>query len=103
MTAETIAGVVGPYRASFNPDFADPDAVDEAAAAYGAPPIPTLYLHGSDDGAMGAELLDDLSADVTAYLPAPGSAFELVDGAGHFLHLERPEAINATIIGWLAG
>jgi pimeloyl-ACP methyl ester carboxylesterase len=52
---------------------------------------------------MGAELLADLSADVAAYLPAPGSAFELVDGVGHFLHLERPGAIGAKIIDWLAG
>lgn len=103
VTAQTIAGVVGPYRASFNPDFADPDAITEAMAAYGAPPIPTLYLHGANDGAMGAELLDDLAADVSTYLPAPGSAFELVDGVGHFLHLERPEVLGAKIIGWLAG
>jgi pimeloyl-ACP methyl ester carboxylesterase len=103
VTAETISGVVGPYRASFNPDFADPEAIDETMASYGTPPIPTLYLHGSSDGAMGAELLDDLSADVSTYLPASGSAFELVDGVGHFLHLERPEIIGSKILGWLAG
>jgi pimeloyl-ACP methyl ester carboxylesterase len=103
VTAETIAGVVGPYRASFNAEFADPDAIGEAVASYGTPPIPTLYLHGSGDGAMGAELLDNLAADVSTYLPAPGSAFELVDGVGHFLHLERPDVIGAKIVGWLAG
>jgi pimeloyl-ACP methyl ester carboxylesterase len=51
---------------------------------------------------MGAELLDDLMADVTTYLPAAGSAFELVDGIGHFLHLERPEVVGSKILGWLA-
>jgi pimeloyl-ACP methyl ester carboxylesterase len=102
VTAQTIAGAVGPYRASFNPEFADPTAIAEATASFGAPPIPTLYLHGADDGAMGAELLDDLAADVSTYLPAPGSAFELVDGVGHFLHLERPEVIGSKVIGWLA-
>ena len=40
-----------------------------------------------------------IAADVAAYLPAPGSAFELVDGVGHFLHLERPGAIGAKLAG----
>ena len=60
--------------------------------------MPTLYLHGADDGAIGAELL----GDVTEHLPAPGSAFEIVDGVGHFLHLEKPELIAAKISDWLA-
>lgn len=98
VTEETIAGVVGPYRASFNPELADPDAVAEATAMFGIPSVPTYYLHGSDDGAIGAELL----VDVPTYLPAPGSAFELVDGVGHFLHLERPDVLGSKIIAWLA-
>ena len=61
------------------------------------PPVRTLYLHGADDGAMGAELL----ADVAAQLPAAGSRFELLDGVGHFLHLEQPDRIADIICGWL--
>ncbi|MDT5391423.1 MAG: hypothetical protein QOE04_5064 [Mycobacterium sp.] len=99
VTAETIAGVVSPYRASFNLAFADPDAAAEAAATLSPPAIPTLYLHGARDGAIGAELL----GDVSAHLSSPGSAFELVEGAGHFLHLERPEALWAKISSWLDG
>ena len=84
--AETIAGVVNPYRAAFNPDFADPSTESEAAASMDLPPIPTLYLHGSMDGAIGAELLTDLpdyfpSAGVVVRgdrrggaFPAPGTA-----------------------------
>ena len=53
VTAETIAGVIGPYRAMFNPEFADPDAEAETAATLTAPPIPTLYLHGTNDGGLG--------------------------------------------------
>jgi pimeloyl-ACP methyl ester carboxylesterase len=63
------------------------------------PPVPTLYLHGADDGAIGADLL----GGVTSHLPAAGSAFEIIDGTGHFLHLEKPELIAAKISGWLAG
>jgi pimeloyl-ACP methyl ester carboxylesterase len=98
VTPDTIGGVLGPYRASFNPQFADPSVVAEATATLGTPPVPTYYLHGSRDGAIGAELL----GDVPSHLAAPGSAFELVDGVGHFLHLERPELIASKIVAWLA-
>lgn len=98
VTSETIAGVLSPYRASFNPDFADPQTTEEAASMFGVPPVPTYYLHGADDGAIGAELL----GDVTTHLPAPGSIFELLDGVGHFLHLERPQIVAAKVIDWLA-
>jgi pimeloyl-ACP methyl ester carboxylesterase len=48
---------------------------------------------------MGADLLG--AFDVPAHLPAAGSAFEIVDGVGHFLHLEQPELIAAKIGDWL--
>ena len=71
----------------------------EALATLQDPPVPTLYLHGADDGALGI----DIFGDPAQHLPAAGSEFEIVDGAGHFLHLEQPERIAATILGWLAG
>ena len=43
------------------------------------------------------------SATSTAHLPAAGSAFEIVDGVGHFMHLEQPEIIADKIAGWLEG
>jgi len=98
VTADNIANVVAPYRASFNPQFADPDAEAEASATMQPPPVPTLYLHGARDGAIGADLLGDL----TPHLPAEGSVAEIVDGVGHFLHLEKPELIAAKIGDWLS-
>jgi pimeloyl-ACP methyl ester carboxylesterase len=98
VSAENIADVIAPYRASFNPDFADPAAEDEAAASLLPPPVPTLYLHGKNDGAMGVELL----GDVEAHLPTAGSAFEIIDGTGHFLHLEQPQLIAKKILDWLS-
>ena len=98
VTADNIANVIAPYRASFNPQFADPDAQAEASATMQPPPVPTLYLHGARDGAIGAELLGDL----TPHLPARGSVAEIVDGVGHFLHVEKPGLIAATIGDWLS-
>jgi pimeloyl-ACP methyl ester carboxylesterase len=97
--SDNIASVICPYRASFNPQFADPDAEAEASATMQPPPVPTLYLHGANDGAIAADLLGDSSA----YLPTTGSAFEIVDGVGHFLHLERPDIVAAKIAAWLEG
>jgi pimeloyl-ACP methyl ester carboxylesterase len=97
VTAETIVGVVGPYRAMFNPEFADPDAEAEAAATLLPPPIPTLYLHGTDDGGLGAEVV----ATAADHLPVSGSVFEMIDGVGHFLHLEKPDLIAEHICAWL--
>ena len=102
VTADTIGGVVGPYRASFNPQFADPNSTAEAAATMGKPTVATYYLHGSDDGAIGSELLEKFAKDPAVHLPAAGSTFELIDGVGHFLHLERPEILAAKILAWLA-
>jgi pimeloyl-ACP methyl ester carboxylesterase len=99
VTANNIANVVCPYRASFNPQFADADAQSEEAATLQPPRVPTLYLHGATDGGMGAELLGGF--DVSMYLPAAGSAFEIVDGVGHFLHLEQPELLEGKIGAWL--
>ena len=102
VTADTIGGVVGPYRASFNPQFADPNSTAEATATMGKPTVATYYLHGSDDGAIGSELLEKFAKDPAVHLPAAGSTFELIDGVGHFLHLERPEILAAKILAWLA-
>jgi pimeloyl-ACP methyl ester carboxylesterase len=98
VSADNIADVIAPYRASFNPEFADPEAKAEALATLQPPPLPTLYLHGADDGALGIDIL----GHPHEHLPAAGSAFEIIAGAGHFLHLERPELIATKIRDWLA-
>ena len=59
---------------------------------------PTLYLHGSADGCIGAELV----GGAERLLP-PGSRMTLVQGAGHFPHLEQPEEVNAHILSWVTG
>lgn len=97
VTSANIANLLGPYRASFNPDFADPATAAEGAATMSPPGVPTLYLHGRNDGAIGAELL----TDVAVHLPVAGSEFQLVDGVGHFLHLERPAVVAALVLDWL--
>jgi pimeloyl-ACP methyl ester carboxylesterase len=59
---------------------------------------PTLYLHGSADGCIGAGLV----GGAERLLPS-GSRMTLVQGAGHLLHLEKPEEVNRHILSWVTG
>jgi pimeloyl-ACP methyl ester carboxylesterase len=62
------------------------------------PTLPTLYLHGADDGCASA----DYTRWVRPGLP-PGSRAEIVEGAGHFLQLDRPDEVARSIADFLAG
>jgi len=66
-------------------------------AAGRQPPQPTLYLHGARDGCIGVEL-----ARGTERLLAPSSRMTVIDDAGHFLHLEKPSAVNDHILSWVS-
>jgi pimeloyl-ACP methyl ester carboxylesterase len=71
-------------------------AAEEAALA-SAPPQPTLYLHGDRDGCVDLALV----ADAERHL-ATGSRMQVIKGAGHFPHLERPAAVNEQILAWIS-
>jgi pimeloyl-ACP methyl ester carboxylesterase len=89
-----LAAAIGYYRAMFQPEL-QAAALQGAQDATSAPtPQPTLYLHGADDGCMAASLAEG----ALAFLPAEGSRVEIVADAGHFLHLEQPEQVNASIV-----
>jgi pimeloyl-ACP methyl ester carboxylesterase len=60
------------------------------------PPQPTLYLHGDQDGCIGVDLVTKAETELS-----PGSRFSIVEGAGHFLQLEKPEQINEEILAWV--
>ena len=92
-----LAAAIGYYRAMFAGPPADPAAASAQAAGEGVAPQPTLYLHGADDGCMGVEII----GPVTDHL-APGSELVVIEGAGHFLHLEQPDAVNGHILRFLA-
>ena len=73
-----------------------PYAAEEAALA-AAPPQPTLYLHGNRDGCIDLALVEDAERHL-----ATGSRMEVVESAGHFLHVEQPTAVNDRILAWVS-
>ncbi|MEL6983454.1 MAG: alpha/beta hydrolase, partial [Actinomycetota bacterium] len=56
---------------------------------------PMLFVHGSDDGCMDRRMFEH-TVDKNDY--AAGVTRIELDGAGHFIHLERPAEVNAAIL-----
>ena len=84
------------YRALFLPWMRDARYAPEQAHELDAPPVPTLYLYGDRDGCL-QPALGRRTADVLG----PGGRVGHVAGTGHFLHLERPDEVNALIAGFV--
>jgi hypothetical protein len=87
---------LGPYRATFGRNAPAPQYAELNRWWTAPPQLPTLYLHGADDGCMTAQF----TRFVSAALPA-GSDTAVIDGAGHFLQLERPDDVGRRIVEFL--
>jgi pimeloyl-ACP methyl ester carboxylesterase len=94
-----LAAAIGYYRATLGGVGVDPSL--DAVQNKGSEPTtqPTLYLHGRTDGCMGIEVAEGAAA----FLPAEGSRMEIVDDAGHFLHVERPDHVNRLVVDFVTG
>jgi pimeloyl-ACP methyl ester carboxylesterase len=89
-----LPATLGYYRAMFDRGKVDP-ALEHVRRSMERPiTVPTLALCGGDD------LRADLMADQAEHF-AGEYRFELVPGAGHFLHREKPEDVNRLLLAWL--
>ena len=84
------------YRQVFSPSAIKPEWSEMAGKASGPISVPALYLHGADDGCLGAYLSDGMETQFTA-----GFRRVLVENAGHFLHLEQPDVVGEAILDFL--
>lgn len=106
-----VAGLVG--------DDADPDGVARATAAMSRVPgesyraameclvtfdqrealpditVPVLVLAGAQDDNAPARMMERMAAKI------PGASFQIIAGAGHLAHFERPASFRAAITGFL--
>jgi pimeloyl-ACP methyl ester carboxylesterase len=95
-----VEAAIGYYRHMLNPRHHDRRLAGAEAAGKGWVPVPSLYLHGADDGCIGADMVD--VDGMPAFFPG-GLDVEVMAGAGHFLHLEEPAKVNGRILGFLTG
>ena len=84
------------YRAMFWPPVEAVQRLKEGAAEGRRVVVPCLYLHGADDGCVSFEL----ARDQERYFAA-GVESELLARCGHFLQLERPDAVAERILEWI--
>jgi pimeloyl-ACP methyl ester carboxylesterase len=90
-----LEAALGYYRAMFDPQRADPALAALRADMARPIAVPTLALCGAQD--LRAELMTDQARYFSGEY-----AYQEVDGAGHFLHRERPLAVNRLVLDWLA-
>jgi pimeloyl-ACP methyl ester carboxylesterase len=89
-----LNAALGYYRHTLAGLHSDPTLAAEQGASMQVPDVPTLYLHGTNDGCFPAP---DRAALDAAFAP-PRSRAAFVDDAGHFLHYEQPERVTELIV-----
>lgn len=82
-----LEATLGYYRALRRPDRQTLSLLFKKTA------IPAIYLHGRTDGCIGASLVRGVEKAYTG-----SCEVVVIERAGHFLHQERPDAVNAHLI-----
>lgn len=89
--AASLPAPLNYYRAMVRPLAQFRTRVEKLATPLATP---LLQLHGADDGCILAPTADDARRFEQREL-------QIVEGVGHFLHLEDPSAIAQRILDWL--
>ena len=95
-TPESWRAALGPYRATIRNTPPPPQYAELNRYFTDVPILPSLYLHGRDDGCMTAAF----TQWAEKVLPA-GSEAAIVDHAGHFLQLEQPDKVAELVLGFI--
>ncbi|HYC53439.1 MAG TPA: alpha/beta hydrolase [Candidatus Binatia bacterium] len=92
-----LEAAIGYYRSMLNPALQDPALLnDQMRIGLEPVEVPALYLHGADDNCVGLELAEDMET----MFPA-GLTSVIVDGAGHFVQLEKPQQVTEQVLRFL--
>ncbi|MFI5776040.1 alpha/beta fold hydrolase [Nocardia sp. NPDC051570] len=90
-----LANTLRLYRANIDMSLHDPELAHLMAKTEAPAPIPLLVLAGADDGCLAPSTFADAESGL-----APDSRVEILDGAGHFMHLDRPDAVAELALEW---
>ena len=92
-----VAAAIGYYRSMLSGTGVHPALAADDAKLHVTPiEVPTLYVHGDKDGCMDHSLAEGMEA----MFPA-GLRKDLIPGAGHFLHQEKPVRFNRLLLEFL--
>lgn len=94
--ATVVEAALGYYRALFQPAFHDPALGEVRGVMAGPAKVPVLLLGGDSDGCLEADVLRGGAGLL------PEGRVEILEGTGHFLHLEDPDRVTALVREWLA-
>jgi pimeloyl-ACP methyl ester carboxylesterase len=95
--AESMPAPLEYYRALFRPAGELVRRVSESRSRARRIRVPTLHLHGERDGCVAPALSEGQERFYEGVLTR-----RVLPGVGHFLHLERPDLVDAQILEWLA-
>ena len=95
--AANLTAALGYYRAALGDGYINPALAEVQLKAPDIPPQPLLYLHGMNDGGIGSEVAESARSMVTDNV-----TIEIIDGTGHFLHLEAPDVVNQRIVEFVS-
>ena len=79
------------YRHSLNPENHSPELAHIREYLSDSIDVPTLYIHGAQDGCIGVESTEGMERSFTKKVEK-----RILDG-GHFVHQEKPDAVNSII------
>ena len=89
-----LAATLAYYRAMLDPAKGDPRLHPTRQLMNRSIPVPTLALCGGDD--LRAELMTDQAQYFTGEYD-----YQVVPGAGHFLHREKQAEVTRLVLEWL--
>jgi hypothetical protein len=93
---ENLAAALGYYRATWGIEPVSSAYQDIQNVLGTSPPQPTLYIHGRNDGCVGVEFAENVAAELSA-----GSQSVIIEGAGHFTQVEKPEEFNRLVLDFI--
>ena len=96
---ETEGGWIWKADPTFRVGLPAEFSIEHLAAEHELVPCPVLVLTGTEHDTW-SDLSDDEVAERVARLP--GGRHQVIDGAGHYLHVERPDEVLTAISGFLA-
>lgn len=95
-TPEGWRAALGPYRDTVRNTRPPAQYAELHQQWMSAPKLPSLYLHGRDDGCITSAF-----AYWTEKVLAPGSDVTVVEHAGHFLQLEQPQEVAKLVLRFI--